>query len=54
MNTKRQHIIQFVCIMAILIAIAWQGLAHVVKTKPLNGAITNARPVVFIFQTYLD
>lgn len=54
MNTKRQHIIQFVCIMAILIAIAWQGLAHVVKTKPLNGAITNARPVEFNFQTYLD
>ena len=35
MNKKRHNIIQFVCIITMLGAIVLQGLAHVVKPKPL-------------------
>ena len=45
MNKKRHNIIQFVCIIVMLGAIVLQGLAHVVKPKPLLNYMN--QPITF-------
>ena len=54
MDKHRYHIIQFVCIMVILIAIALQGFTHKVKMKPLEGVVAEETPVKLNFKNYLD
>ena len=54
MDTHRHHIIQFVCIMAVLIAIVLQGFTHFVKIKPLDGVVTKEKTVELSWKTYFD
>ena len=54
MPHPRYHIIQFVCIMAVLAAIALQGFTGVVKMKPLEGVVATEKPVKLTLETYLD
>ena len=55
MNNKRPYIIQFVCILTMLIAIMLQGFTHVVKMKPLSSIDQvkdwNIKPT---FENYLN
>ena len=53
MSHSRYHIIQFVCIIAVLAVIALQGFTGVVKTKPLEGVVATEKPVKLTFETYL-
>ena len=54
MQKPSRHIIQFVCIMAVLTAIALQGFTHVVKMKPLEGVVAKEKVVELNFNNYLD
>lgn len=56
MNKQRNHIIQFVCISALLVAIVLQGFTGVVKTKPLSPYTSNivVEKQDLTFKTYLD
>ena len=54
MKQKPHFLIQFVCILAVLIAILLQGFTHVVKMKPLSGYVPNEQPVELTFKTYYD
>ena len=55
MNNKRPYIIQFVCILTLLIVIMMQGFTHVVKMKPLKGYVNEEiKPVALSFKTYYD
>ncbi len=56
MSGKRHHIIQFVCIIAVLTAILLQGFTGVVKMRPLSPYIDVVEVVKqdLSFKTYLD
>lgn len=54
MPHPRYHIIQFICIMAVLAAIMLQGFMGVVKMKPLEGVVATEKPVKLTFETYHD
>ena len=54
MDKRRYHIIQFICIMVVLVAIALQGFTHKVKMKPLDGVVADETPVELNFKNYLD
>ena len=56
MNKQRHHIIQFVCITALLAAIVLQGFTGVVKMKPLSPYTSNivVEKQNLTFKTYLD
>lgn len=56
MNNQQRHIIQFVCIIALLTAIVLQGLTGVVKTRPLSPYIDQLEIVKqdFSFEHYRD
>ena len=56
MNKQRHHIIQFVCITAILTVIVLQGFTSVVKTEPLSPYTSNivVEKQDLTFETYLD
>ena len=56
MNKQRHHIIQFVCITALLAAIVLQGFTGVVKLKPLSPYTSNivVEKQELTFKTYLD
>lgn len=54
MSHSRYHIIQFVCIMTVLIAIALQGFTSVVKMKPLEGVVAKEKTVAWNWDTYRD
>lgn len=54
MDKRQYHIVQFVCIMAVLVAIALQGFTHTVKMKPLEGVVADETPVELNFKNYLD
>lgn len=56
MNKQRHHIIQFVCITALLAAIVLQGFTGMVKLKPLSPYTSNivVEKQALTFKTYLD
>lgn len=54
MKKKQHFLIQFVCILTVLIAILLQGFTHVVKMEPLSGYIPDEQPVELTFKTYYD
>ena len=56
MNKQRHHIIQFVCITALLAAIVLQGFTGIVKMKPLSPYTSNivVEKQDLSFKTYLD
>lgn len=54
MKNKRHLTIQFVCILAVLIAIMVQGFTHVVQMKPLFGYPKEENPVPLQFKTFYD
>ena len=56
MNKQRHHIIQFVCITTLLVAIVLQGFTGVVKIKPLSPYTSNivVEKQDLTFETYLD
>lgn len=54
MPHPRYHIIQFVCIMAVLAAIVLQGFTGMVKMKPLEGVVAKEKHVDLNWETYLD
>ena len=54
MKRPWHHIIQFICIMAVLSVILLQGLTHFAKMKPLEGVVAQEKEVPFTFQTYRD
>ena len=54
MKKKPHFLIQFICILAVLIAILLQGFTHVVKMKPLAGYVPDEQPVKLTFNTYYD
>lgn len=54
MNAPKHHIIQFVCIIAVLTTIVLQGFSHVVKMKPLEGVVSKEKTVDLNWKTYLD
>ena len=56
MNNQRHHIIQFVCISALLVAIALQGFTGMVKMKPLSPYTSNivVEKQDLTFKTYWD
>ena len=54
MNKQRHHIIQFVCILTVLVAVMLQGFTKVVKMKPLKGFTQEEKPVALDFKTYWD
>ena len=56
MNKQRHHIIQFVCITALLAAIVLQGFTGVVKLKPLSPYTSNimVEKQALTFKSYLD
>lgn len=54
MNKTPRYIIQFCCILAVLIAIMLQGFTHWVEMKPLKGYVSEEHPVELTFKTYYD
>ena len=56
MNNQRHHIIQFVCLSALLVAIALQGFTGMVKMKPLSPYTSNivVEKQDLTFKTYWD
>ena len=54
MKKQRHHIIQFVCIFAVLVAVMLQGFTKAVKMEPLKGFTKEEKPVTLNFKTYWD
>ena len=54
MNKKTHFLVQFVCIMVVLVAVLLQGTTHFVKMEPLKGYVPEEHPVALSFSTYWD
>jgi hypothetical protein len=54
MNKKTHFLVQFVCIMVVLVVVLLQGTTHFVKMEPLKGYVPEEHPVELSFSTYWD
>ena len=54
MKKQHHHIIQFACILAVLVAVMLQGFTKAVKMEPLKGFTKEEKPVALNFKTYWD
>lgn len=51
---KKRFLIQFTCILVLLLAVLVQGLTHVIPLKPLSGFTDEMKPTAFCFKTYYN
>lgn len=51
---KKCFLVQFICILILLLAVLVQGLTHVIPSKPLSGFTDEIKPTTLGFKTYYN